>query len=74
MNITIAAALTSAFVVMAAGATFSANAQGRGLADATQTWPAATCETQIWPAYGKGCVMTFSGKPSDSTVRVVAQF
>lgn len=73
MNTTIVAALTSAFVVMAVAATFSANAQGRDIVEAVQSETADTCEKQIWPAYNDACLTTISGEPSQNAVRVIAQ-
>lgn len=74
MNITLAAAISSALIVMAAGATFSTSAQGSDISAANSTLTQAECAKQAWPAIDANCLVTISGEHSNNTVRVAAQY
>ncbi len=74
MNTTLAAAVTSALIVMAAGATFSTTAQGSDISIEKQTLTPAECEKQAWPNIDASCLVTISGEHTNNVVRVAAQY
>ncbi|MGI9400819.1 MAG: hypothetical protein ACR2O0_06160 [Rhizobiaceae bacterium] len=74
MNTAVVAALSSALVIMAAGATFSTHAQGSDIQVTNQPLTPAECERQSWPAIDASCLVTISGEHSNNVVRVAAQY
>ena len=74
MNTTLAAAVTSALIVIGAGATFSTTAQGSDISIEKQILTPAECEKQAWPNIDASCLVTMSGEHSSTSVRVAAQY
>jgi hypothetical protein len=68
----LAVALAIALIAAGMGASYTANAEGRGLSNAGS--PAAACDRQHWPSYAAQCLSKLDGTRSDRLYRVVAAF